>query len=131
MFLDDDIVFGEGAFGAMTGFWAKASEDIAGAVFNIMNEKLPTAGVWLKKAFGTGSLRRGLYCVLVITPLCARRPRRCMSNGFLAVPLSGGGWYSRSFYLTNGLRGPVCARPGFQLPRGQEIQVGRCGWRAC
>ncbi|MDE2223073.1 MAG: glycosyltransferase family 2 protein [Candidatus Omnitrophica bacterium] len=59
-FLDDDIVLHKGAFGAMAAFWKDAPEDIAGAVFNIMNEKRPTAGVFLKKFFYTGSWERGI-----------------------------------------------------------------------
>ncbi len=59
-FLDDDIVFHKGAFGAMADFWSDAPMDVGGAVFNIMNEKKPTPGVFLKKLFYTGSFERGV-----------------------------------------------------------------------
>ncbi|MBF0386297.1 MAG: glycosyltransferase [Candidatus Omnitrophica bacterium] len=58
-FLDDDIVFCEGAVKEMASFWDQASVDVAGAVFNIINEKFPTAGVYFKMIFGTGSVQRG------------------------------------------------------------------------
>lgn len=59
-FLDDDIVLYKGALKAMAAFWKEAGEDVGGAVFNIMNEKKPTPGVFLKKIFYTGSFERGI-----------------------------------------------------------------------
>ena len=59
-FLDDDIVFCEGAIRAMFEFWEKIPDDVAGAMFNIINEKKPTAGVFFKKIFCTGSFKRGI-----------------------------------------------------------------------
>ncbi len=58
-FLDDDLILHPGAFRAMAAFWDQAPEKAGGAVFNIMNEKRPTAGVWLKKLFCTGAFERG------------------------------------------------------------------------
>ncbi len=59
-FLDDDIVIYKGAFSAMAAFWKNAPEDVGGSVFNIMNEKKPTPGVFFKKIFYTGSFDRGV-----------------------------------------------------------------------
>jgi len=59
-FLDDDIVLHKGAFEAMAAFWKQAAEDVGGAVFNIMNEKKPTSGIFLKKIFFTGSFDQGV-----------------------------------------------------------------------
>jgi len=59
-FLDDDIVFYKGSLRAMADFWKNAPEDVGGCVFNIMNEKKPTTGVFLKKIFCTGSFERGI-----------------------------------------------------------------------
>lgn len=59
-FLDDDIVFCEGAFRAMSVFWQNASNQVAGAMFNIINEKKPSALVFFKKIFCTGSFERGI-----------------------------------------------------------------------
>ncbi len=58
-FLDDDIVFCPGSLQAMRDFWLSADAGIAGAVLNIVNEKKPTAGVFLKKLFVTGGPERG------------------------------------------------------------------------
>jgi GT2 family glycosyltransferase len=59
-FLDDDIVFRDGALKAMAAFWQGAAADIGGAVFNIVNEKRPTGGTFFKTVFMTGSSRRGV-----------------------------------------------------------------------
>ncbi len=59
-FLDDDIVLREGAFRVMFEFWKNAPDEIAGAMFNIVNEKKPTAGVFFKRVFCTGSFKRGI-----------------------------------------------------------------------
>jgi glycosyltransferase involved in cell wall biosynthesis len=59
-FLDDDIVLHEGSFAAMAAFWKDAPEDVVGGVFNIVNEKKPTPGVFLKRIFFTGSPQRGI-----------------------------------------------------------------------
>jgi glycosyltransferase involved in cell wall biosynthesis len=58
-FLDDDIVFCDHALKAMLCFWAQAPESVGGAVFNIMNEKTPSALVFLKAFFCSGSRKRG------------------------------------------------------------------------
>ncbi|MCD4781636.1 MAG: glycosyltransferase [Candidatus Omnitrophica bacterium] len=58
-FLDDDIVFCDRSLKAMLLFWAKAPETVGGAVFNIMNEKKPSAIVSVKALFCTGSKQRG------------------------------------------------------------------------
>lgn len=59
-FLDDDMVFADGAMGAMNAFWEKAGEDVGGAVFNITNEKRPTSLVHLKRFFWSGVKERGV-----------------------------------------------------------------------
>ena len=59
-FLDDDMVFEEGAVGQMMAFWEKAGEDVGGAVFNIINEKPPTRLVHLKRIFSSGTKERGI-----------------------------------------------------------------------
>jgi len=59
-FLDDDIVFCEGAFRIMDEFWKKAPDQVAGAMFNIINEKRPSVLIFFKKIFCTGSFQRGI-----------------------------------------------------------------------
>lgn len=59
-FLDDDLVFCEGAMAAMMTFWQTASPRVGGAAFNIINEREPGRLAFLKKIFLTGDSRRGV-----------------------------------------------------------------------
>lgn len=57
-YLDDDIVFEEGAMEAMVAFWEHADDDVGGARFNIIDEAHPHL-VPLKRIFGLDAPQRG------------------------------------------------------------------------
>lgn len=57
-FLDDDIELLDGALDRMMAFWRRAAPDVAGARFNIVNERPPDA-LLLRSLLGLDSRRRG------------------------------------------------------------------------
>ena len=57
-YLDDDLVLEPGAMEAMLAFWEKASKDVGGARFNIVNDEMPRI-LWLKSLFLIESKKRG------------------------------------------------------------------------
>ena len=57
-YLDDDLVLEDGCVEAMLSFWETASDDIGGAAFNIVTDRLPR-GIFVKSIFYVDGFRRG------------------------------------------------------------------------
>lgn len=57
-YLDDDLVMEDRSIESMLSFWETAGDDIGGAAFNIVTDRLPR-GMFLKSLFYVDGFRRG------------------------------------------------------------------------